>query len=166
MLRLTTEQDVAKVLEIIQGAQQQMGISGIPQWQDGYPNATVILEDISQDESFVYEVDGEIAATTVISTRPDSFYDVITDGEWLTNGVYGVIHRIAVAEKFKGQGIIKKVVQEAIKMLQEQQILALRIDTHAENKPMLGLISAVGFTYCGVVFVEDGSPRNAYELVL
>ena len=39
----------------------------------------------------------------------------------------------------------------------------LRIDTHADNRPMRNHIAGAGFVYCGIIRVEDGSPRLAYE---
>lgn len=42
----------------------------------------------------------------------------------------------------------------------------LRIDTHADNATMLRRIDEAGFTYCGVVRMDDGSPRRAYQRVM
>ena len=39
----------------------------------------------------------------------------------------------------------------------------LRIDTHADNKVMQKQILKNGFTRRGIVYMEDGSPRIAYE---
>ena len=45
------------------------------------------------------------------------------------------------------------------------KIDCLRIDTHADNKPMQNAIDSYGFRYCGIIHVADGTPRNAYDLV-
>ena len=45
-------------------------------------------------------------------------------------------------------------------------IPAIRIDTHADNLRMRGLIESAGFTYCGVITVADGTERVAYEQVI
>ena len=39
----------------------------------------------------------------------------------------------------------------------------LRIDTHADNKVMQKLITAYGFDRCGIIYIDDGSPRIAYQ---
>lgn len=39
----------------------------------------------------------------------------------------------------------------------------IRIDTHKDNKPMLHLIRKNGFTRCGVIIVDDGTPREAFQ---
>ena len=39
----------------------------------------------------------------------------------------------------------------------------LRIDTHRDNRIMQRLIEKHGFTYCGIIWLEDGTERLAYE---
>ena len=40
---------------------------------------------------------------------------------------------------------------------------SLRADTHADNKIMQHLLEENGFTKCGIIHVEDGTPRIAYQ---
>lgn len=42
---------------------------------------------------------------------------------------------------------------------------AVRLDTHADNVPMQRAAEVLGFQRCGTIWVEDGSPRIAYELL-
>ena len=37
------------------------------------------------------------------------------------------------------------------------------VDTHADNKVMQHLLESEGFTRCGIIHVEDGTPRIAYQ---
>ena len=91
--------------------------------------------------------------------RPPSFpeptYDVI-DGAWLTDGPYGVIHRIASYPEV--HGIFSAIIDFA-----SARYPHLRIDTHRDNRIMQHLIDMAGFTYCGVIWLEDGTERLAYE---
>ena len=41
----------------------------------------------------------------------------------------------------------------------------LRIDTHADNQVMQRCILREGFSHCGVIYVADGSPREAFERI-
>ena len=45
----------------------------------------------------------------------------------------------------------------------EQSINHLRIDTHNDNKIMQHVIEKNGFKRCGIIHVNDGSERIAYE---
>lgn len=40
---------------------------------------------------------------------------------------------------------------------------SLRADTHADNKIMQHLLEKNGFARCGIIHVEDGTPRVAYQ---
>ena len=40
---------------------------------------------------------------------------------------------------------------------------SLRADTHVDNKVMQHLLESEGFTRCGIIHVEDGTPRIAYQ---
>ena len=39
----------------------------------------------------------------------------------------------------------------------------MKIDTHRENRVMQKLLEKNGFTYCGIIYAEDGSRRMAYQ---
>ena len=41
----------------------------------------------------------------------------------------------------------------------------LRIDTHEDNKVMQHVVEKMGFSRRGIIYVADGSPRIAYEMV-
>ena len=41
----------------------------------------------------------------------------------------------------------------------------LRVDTHEDNKPMQHLAQKYGFSRRGIIYVEDGTPRIAYDLI-
>ena len=41
----------------------------------------------------------------------------------------------------------------------------IRVDTHADNKPMQHLAEKYGFSRRGIIYVEDGTPRIAYDLL-
>ncbi len=72
---------------------------------------------------------------------------------------YETIHRIASAPGAKGLADI------ALDFCKTKGV-NIRIDTHADNVPMLGWIAKHGFKYCGIIRVKDGSPRKAFQLTL
>ena len=46
---------------------------------------------------------------------------------------------------------------------QELGYSSIKIDTHKENFVMRGLLEKNGFEYCGIILLEDGAERVAYE---
>ena len=96
-----------------------------------------------------------IVAYFALLPSPEPTYSHI-DGAWLTDGPYGVIHRIASYPEV--HGIFSAIIDFAA-----ARYLHLRIDTHRDNRIMQHLIDAAGFTYCGIIWLEDGTERLAYE---
>lgn len=168
IIRETRQEDIKQVMAIIRMAQQSLYSSHIDQWQDGYPNKEVIMEDIRKKQSYVVEIDGNVIGTAVISTDKEHTYDKIKNGEWLTEekGTYVVVHRIATHDSYKRQGIAGKLLAWAEKVGKEHRVGSIRIDTHPENLIMQSWLNKNGFTYCGWIYLESGALRYAYERVL
>ena len=103
---------------------------------------------------------GHLAAPHIVAyfallPSPEPTYDYI-DGAWLTDEPYGVIHRMASYPEV--HGIFSAVIDYAASRYSH-----LRIDTHRDNRIMQHLIEKHGFTYCGIIWLEDGTERLAYE---
>ncbi len=80
--------------------------------------------------------------------------------------MYGVIHRLAVGEKYRKLGLARFVFKECHKRLKTQNIGSLRIDTHEANQGMQYLLKDLGYVYCGIILLESGDERLAFEKVL
>lgn len=164
-LKCSTLKDVPDIMRIIKDAQNYLAGLRIDQWQDGYPNKEQIELDIKNNDSYVVLSDlGEIMITTVFTTRPEVTYQNI-DGKWITddNAKYGVIHRLAVREKYRKLGLAKLIFNKAEEKLKGLKISSMRVDTHKDNKGMQQLISKLGYKYCGIIYLENGDERFAYE---
>lgn len=161
--RKSIKSDVTQIMSIIKQVQAYFKEQNIDQWQNGYPNEEVINNDIENKESYVMTKDDEILATTVISFEEESSYKNIIDGCWLTNGDYGVIHRIAVDNTYKGLGLSHKIIKYAEKLCLERGVHSIKIDTHEDNIPMQSLLKKNAFKYCGIIYLEDGAKRVAFE---
>ena len=127
------------------------------QWGDNYPSPELLEEDIDTNRLFVYMVNGRMQAVFAFVLGEDPTYKVIEDGQWLNDTLpYGTLHRLASAGESKGIG--KAVVEWCLEHCE-----SLRADTHADNKVMQHLLESEGFTRCGIIHVEDGTPRIAYQ---
>ncbi|RZJ53311.1 MAG: N-acetyltransferase [Flavobacterium sp.] len=153
--------DIEIILSIIGEARQIMRETGnMTQWDNGYPSSDVILNDIGNDEAFVC-VQNEVIVgyfCFMKGENPDSNYDVIENGEWLNDDPYGVIHRLASGRQAKG--IAGAAFDYAF-----SRIANIRVDTHHENIPMQNFLKKNGFSYCGVIYVNDGTPRDAFQKI-
>ena len=166
MFRKAKLDDVNQIMKIIVQAKEYLKSQGIDQWQDGYPSKEVIENDIKNNVSYVVEDEGRVIATAMISFDGEKDYDQIYEGKWISNSDFVVVHRVAVDDDFKGRGIAGKIIDEAEKMSITRGVKSIEMDTHRDNLSMQKLLKKNGFEYCGIIFLEDGIERFAFERLI
>ena len=156
-IRKSKLSDMEQMLRVYDSAKEKMRLSGNSnQWINGYPSSELLLDDIEKGNSYVMEQNGVVCGVFAFIIGEDPTYAVIENGRWINDEPYGTIHRIA------GDWTVKGVLKESLdfcKML----IPNIRIDTHHDNVIMQHLLDKYGFEKCGIIYLEDGSPRIAYQ---
>lgn len=165
-LRKTNISDVNSVMKIISQSQDYFKLKGIDQWQNNYPNENTIIEDINNGYSYVLEKDNKIIATLALSFNGEVTYNKIYQGEWLSNKEYAVIHRIAVDNDLKGNGISSYLIECVKKIALDLNVYSIKVDTHEDNISMQRLLEKNDFKYCGIIYLEDGNKRIAFEKLI
>ena len=155
--------DLDQIVEIIELSKKYLKETKVDQWQDGYPAKEDLRRDIESGNSYVLTNKDEIVATTVISLDGESTYNSIFNGEWITNEEYIVMHRVAVHDRYKGKGIFKELIKEAENLALNKGIFSIKIDTHRDNISMQKAVLKNDFKKCGIIYLEDGSERIAFE---
>ena len=168
-IRKTTASDIDAIMPIFEEARGTIATLGIDQWQNGYPSRAVIALDVSLGQSYCVEGEDGIFATMAILVDGEPTYDEIYKGRWLSgneNENYLAIHRVAVSVSCRGSGASGKMIDFAACMARDMGREALRIDTHTGNVVMRRMLEKNGFCYCGIIYLENGDERVAYEKVL
>ncbi|MBQ2794549.1 MAG: GNAT family N-acetyltransferase, partial [Oscillospiraceae bacterium] len=89
------------------------------------------------------------------------------EGAWLTEGDnYLVVHRLGINPDWHGMGMGTALMGLADKICEVKKIASIRVDTHEDNISMQKLLEKCGFTRCGIIHLENGDPRVAYEKVI
>ena len=159
MIEQATLSQLPQIMQVYAKARAFMAQNGNPlQWGQNYPPEEMIRQDILNGKCYVNQKDEEIAAVFYFAVEEDPTYRVI-DGAWLNDEPYGVILRIAVAQN--GKGVAGECFRFAM-----AQCKNLRIDTHEDNLPMQRCLAKHGFARCGIIYLEDGDPRIAYQKVI
>ena len=105
-IRKANFEDLPQVLEIYESARRFMSEAGNPdQWGKTNPPRERTEKDICESKLYVVEDKGDILAVFYYNFADDSTYKIIYGGKWLNDAPYGVIHRIAVSDKARGQGV-------------------------------------------------------------
>lgn len=149
--------DLGRIKEIYDYARDFMTKSGNPnQWGRSYPPDAMLRHDIAERKLYVITDGQTIHGVFYFWIGEDSTYTRI-DGAWRSDGSYGTIHRIAGDGS---GGILKTAVAFA-----ESKIGHLRMDTHEDNHVMQAALTKLGFHRRGIIYLEDGSPRIAYDFL-
>ena len=157
-VRPALPEELDRLMAIYRTAQEFMIRSGNPhQWGRAKPARETVAEDIAAGRCRVVLRDGEICGVFALCEGEDPTYRVI-EGAWRNDAPYIAIHRVA------GDGTAKGVFRAAADYC-KARCANVRVDTHADNRPMQGAVKKAGFVYCGVIHLSDGSPRLAYQWV-
>lgn len=186
IVRKATYDDIDRLMEIFESAKVIMRTSGnLEQWNGNYPTKEIVCSDIASGNCYILcapiidenpviidehpvitkkdtvitDNDTVILGTMALIPGPDHTYHEI-DGEWPDDEPYYVIHRIATATP--GRNVARTLLDWAFKHISESGYHVIRIDTHRDNIIMKHILTKYGFTPCGVIRLDDGSPRDAY----
>lgn len=158
-IRKSTPDDLNEIQRVYAYARQFMRETGNPnQWKTTNPPTQVILDDFKNGTGYVIEKGGKICGVFAFLLGEDPTYGYIEDGHWLSDAPYGTIHRIA------SDGTIGGIVKIATEFA-EKTIKNLRIDTHEDNKVMQHVLAKHGFTRCGIIYLENGEQRIAFQRI-
>lgn len=158
-IRKTKPEELNILIRMYENARIFMASHGNPlQWGNTYPAAQILMDDISSGNSYVCVEHDKIIATFYYKEGIDDTYVRIYEGQWLNEAPYGVVHRIT------SDGTIRGAASFCLNWA-FNKCGNLKIDTHRDNIVMQHLLDKNGFKYCGVVYLENGSERIAYQKV-
>lgn len=157
IIRPAESADLDEIERIYAYARKFMADNGNPtQWGNGYPRRELLEEDIAGGRLYAVVKAHTLCGVFVFVIGKDPTYAYIEGGDWCSDSPYGTIHRIAST----GGGVFEEVLAFC-----HSKCGHIRLDTHADNKPMQHLAEKYGFSRRGIIYVEDGTPRIAYELL-
>src|SRR5574344_307651 len=157
-VRLANCSDIGTIMKIYDTARMFMRQHGNSlQWINGYPQRELVEDDIRQGHCFVCtDCDGTVHGVFAFIIGDDPTYRIIRNGSWLNNDPYGTIHRIG------SDGSVRGVFTTALDFCRNR-IACIRADTHKANLPMQATLEKHGFIKCGIIKIQDGSDRVAYQ---
>ena len=155
------ETEISQCFQILNNARSFQREQGFIQWPDGYPPRSASEEDVRTGKGYVVKVSGEIACYMYIGLDGDPAYDAIK-GAWHSGLPYVVVHRLAMAPKYRNQGLATTVFSLVEDFCKGIGISNIRIDTDGENLRMQHILEKNGFRYCGTV-IQGGGDRLAFD---
>lgn len=158
IIRKAQADEIQTIMSMCNHSRSFMRANGnTTQWVNGYPSAATIELDIVNGNGYIVEENNKAIGYFAFIIGPDPTYSIIENGSWLDDATpYGTVHRLACAPGYHG------VAKSCFEWCQTQAA-CVRADTHADNHIMQHIMTGLGFCRCGVIYVADGTPRDAYQ---
>ena len=150
MIRLAKESDILGIMSCINDAKAFLKASGSTQWNgpDSYPDTNTLINDINNKNCYVCIRDNTVCGVAVFAGLEPEYNS--PTAYWLTNeDRYTTIHRVAVLDSYRGQGVAKELFKYAEEYAKNIGNISVRIDTHPKNIVMQSLVKTLGYQYCG-----------------
>lgn len=159
-IRPATPEDIPAMMALFANSKQIMrGNGNMLQWAGSYPDVAQVTDDMRRGGSFLIVEDGALVGTFAFFLGKDPTYGYI-EGDWLDDEIpYGTVHRLACAPGAHG-------IAEACFDWCDSHAPSLRANTHADNLIVQHILEKLGFAFCGIIYVADGTPRKAYQRLL
>jgi len=157
-VRIANKSDIPQIMTVLEAAKGIMRASGnMNQWVKGYPSEEVVSADIAHGHGRVVEEGGRVLGYFAFIPSPEPTYAKIYEGQWLDDSApYHVVHRIGSTPD--SHGVFSAIMDYCF-----AEDPNIRIDTHRDNHIMQHNILKHGFTYCGIIYLESGDERLAYQ---
>lgn len=165
-IKKASEQDLEQLLSVVKSCAQNLTEQGIFQWNEHYPSAEVLYNDIALKQIWKLEIETNIIGLIVLSDIEDAEYK---DVKWLTKNQKNLyIHRLAVHPNFQGKGFAQKLMDFAEKFAMESNYESVRLDTFSQNKRNLKFYEQRNYMKLESIYFPNQSafPFYCYEKIL
>ncbi len=134
--------------------------NNIDQWDEIYPNRTIIEKDIKSNHAYGIFVDNQLTGYFAINDCQENEYNQI-NWQYIT-GKHLVIHRLFIDPEYQGKGLAKKILSFTEKYGRSNKYSSIRLDAFVNNKSALALYEKNMFELRGQVVFRKGT-FNCYE---
>ncbi len=152
--------DVDFILELYRSATEYQKERFISHWPEF--DRQMVINEIEENNQWKMIMDGE-----VVCIWATTFSDpLIWEDKNLDPSVY--IHRITTNPRFRGKGLVKKIVEWARNYATQNEKKFVRMDTVGENLKLIEHYKDCGFDFLGLSQLTntDGLPKHYHNAVV
>ena len=135
-IRQAMPEDLDAIMAVFAQARAAIAALGIDQWQDGYPAASHIEEDMQHGVAYVLCEGKAVQGYFAMLQDPEPTYKTIYEGAWLHDGAYMTVHRVAMSDALRGKGAAAEAMAYVVARALRAGLQSVRIDTHEGNLRM------------------------------
>lgn len=154
VIRLASPGDVPDVMETVARCVSAMQAQGIDQWDEGYPSAEMLREDIRAKILLVAEREGVIVGAVYLNdAQPEQYGSV----PWRCPDDHPLVdHRLCVHPEHQGQGIGRRLMDSTETHACGHGFRSIRLEVYPTASAALALYSRLGDAPVGAARFAGG----------
>ena len=165
IIRKAEISDLENIMKMYKSCVAGMIANGIDQWDETYPNAEVIMEDLIAQTYFVAEENSIIIGGINIDQNQDKTYLEI-DWEDESNS-FLVVHRLGVKEEYWDKKIGKDLMLFTEDLVLEKGLKSIRLDTYSGNPKAMEFYKRLGYSELGTIDLKpDKDKYHCFEKII
>ena len=165
IIRKAEISDLENIMLMYRSCVTGMIANGIDQWDESYPNAEVIMEDLIAQTYFVAIENNIIIAGINIDQNQDDTYLAL---DWKDKkNQFLVVHRLAVKVEFWNDGIGKSLMLFTENLVTEKGLNSIRLDTYSGNPKAMEFYSRLGYSELGTIDLKPNKDKyHCFEKII
>lgn len=146
-IRKAELKDLNIIIDIFKSAIDTMNSNSIYQWDEIYPDNTILKQDIVSDQMYVGIIDDKIVSAVVVNNEFDEQYK---NGNWkYDNERFAVVHRLCVSPDYQNKKVGRNTMLMIEELLKKEGIQYIRLDAFSQNPYALRMYEALGYKKIG-----------------
>ena len=158
IIRKANKTDLDNIMLMYKSCVKGMLAKDISQWDETYPNAEIIGQDLEVMTYYVAEIRGIIIGGINIDQNQDKTYLNI-DWEDKSDS-FLVVHRLGVKEEFWNKKIGKYLMLFTENLVKERVLKSIRLDTYSGNPKAMEFYRRLGYSELGTINLKPN--KNEY----
>jgi ribosomal protein S18 acetylase RimI-like enzyme len=147
--------DIPSLLALTKACVARMRELGIDQWDDFYPDETLIAADVASGTVHVLKQDGELIGCVTVDEKADPNWQGLA---WTTpDDGAAAVHRLMIDPSHQRRGLAKHLMLHAEAIAKANGQHTLRLDAFTLNPPSLRLYASLGYTRTGTAQMRKGA---------
>ena len=165
IIRKAHKGDLENIMKMYRSCIKGMFENGIDQWDDTYPNANIISEDLNVGTYYVVEIDKIIIGGVNIDRNQDETYLEI-DWEDKSDS-FLVVHRLGVKKDFWNKKIGKCLMLFAESLVLEKGLNSIRLDTYSGNPKAIEFYRRLEYRELGTIDLKPNKDQyHCFEKII
>ncbi len=157
MVRFGNLNDLNDVLEMLEECKRDMRERNLNIWNDTYPTVDIIKNDLTDNHSIVFDLNGKVVAFLAIYPKKEDKNESI----YRDHSNYCLVQRVMSHPSYRRQGHAEAILHK----VEEMGFSSIRLLTRNTNIYSVNLYMKLGYEVVGEIEKDNCLMRNCEKLL-